>query len=242
MNDKMGVKPFQDHDPDSEEYRDLRGRLIPVVEEHIGPVKGYSSRQLAASIIANFDNVMVHFWRRDDVSKTLDKLRRSLSEAIGAYNNLPLLVTDQMEWDTGQVDSLNKERFLQKTTHDVLFQHMLPERGATKAYAALKSLAEHSDELISAIEITKRELPEGIPTRNRQTFNEWALIDASVRAAKFNKSINIPDDLDNYGDLTRFLRDVFDVFGIKKTSFRKAYDSWRKYVDGKMENYDLMDI
>ena len=242
MNGKKGVKPFQDHDPDSEEYRDLHRRLIPVVEEHIGPVKGCSSNRLASSIIVHFDTVMLHFWEKDDVSRTLDKLRRSLSEAIGAYNNLPLLVTDQMDWDTGQVDSLNRKRFLQKTTHDVLFQHMLPERGATKAYAALKALAEHSEELISAIEITKRELPDGIPTRNRQTFNDWALIDACVRVARFNKSINIPDDLDNYGDLTRFLRDVFDAFGIKKTSYRKAYDSWQKYVDGKLENYDLMDI
>ncbi|SLN70755.1 hypothetical protein ROA7450_03856 [Roseovarius albus] len=242
MSKKKNVFTYQGLDHDSDEFDELFHKIIPLMERYFTPEAIPTPRQNAAELINRYDEVMLDFWSRDQASKALTDLQRSISSLADAYARVPTLVIDRLEIDVRHCDYLQKEGFLKQTKLDIIFNHMLPEPGASLSYDALKVLATHFTEFIPAIEMTRRELPEGIPTRNRSKFNEWALIDATVHIVRKNKLMNVPAELDNSGELGRLLRDVFAAFGIEKNSFKTVYRSWREYMDGKYQNYDLMTI
>jgi hypothetical protein len=233
------AKPHMYIDPDSDEYYDLLKRLVPKLEEHFASCESFKADQCAGTLIATYDDIMLNFWTKEQAARALGDLKRALSNLASAYESLPTLAVDLLESNASHCDDLRKQRFLKETSRVLLLPAMLPERGASLAADALKPLSQHHKELVDAIEMTRRELPEGIKTRNRP-FKEWALIHATVRLVREHDAMNIPKTMDQTGPLRGLLRDVFAVFGIEKTSFKRVFESWAKYMDGEYENHDLM--
>jgi len=236
------TKPYIEIDRDSYDYDRLIDGIDQVIQFHFTTYPEFDTRQSAIKLVDTYEEIMIVFWSKEEVQIVLDELKRSLAIIASAYENIPTLVAEDLEMNATVCDDLRYDKFLNTTNLNFVTADVKPERNASIAVKALKPLATHYSGLVEAIEMTRRELPTGIATTNRQSFNQWALVHATVLLAREHSTMNIPNSMDQSGPLYKLLKDVFDVFGIKKTSFKRTYESWAKYIDGNLKNYDLASI
>lgn len=224
----------------SEEYEKVRLGVEGVLRQHFASFDNFDPSWEFHRFIGAYETLMQDFWLGEHAEKALDDLRRAISSIQEAYNSTPYLVRSELElnaefheWQASQSDH-NEPEVAQSSGP------IIPSELQVIA-KSLGPLARRADDLIAVIEQTRRELPEGIPTRNRP-LKEWALIHATVDVVRAFDAMNIPNSMDRAGPLYRLLRDIFEVFGIEKESFRRVYEGWREHIDGKYENADLLPI
>lgn len=242
MPNNKKPKPYTEIDRDSYDYDRLIEKIAQVTKISFAANPEFDARQSAIELVDTYEEVMLVFWNRQQVQEVLDRLKRNLADITSAYGSLPTLVAEDLKLNATVCDDLRYDKFLKKTDLDVIFANMKPARSASIAIKALEPLAVHCSGLIEAIEMTRRELPQGMVTKNRQSFNQWALIEATVRLVRRYNAMNIPNSMDQSGPLHKLLKEVFEIFGIKKNSFKRVFESWQMYIDGKLESYDLPSI
>ena len=228
-------------DPDGDEFWGLYDALVPVFQKHLGPDPVFSAKGEAHRFLATYDSIRQDFWTKASADESLANLKRILIELGKAYSLTPNIVLGELPLNEEQLVELEKKKYMRETEIEVAFVSAIPLPEVRRAAAALDTLCKHVEGLISSIEMTRSSLPEGIKTRNRP-IKEWALIEATVEIARSHDTINIPEDMDESGDMYRLLQDIFLVFGIKKSSFKGMFRGWKKYMDGKYENADLLTI
>lgn len=233
------LRPYESIGP--ERFYELADALLPVFERHFSHCKGFRPHWEVSRFLSAYDALMLDFWTGDKATASLNKLEVAIRNCAKAYAQLPELVRDELHGNAQQWDHFAKDRFLQKTKLNLVLSAHVPECDAEGVSSGLKSLAKNPDDFLQAIDKTRSDLPEGIPTRNRG-WQQWALIEATVQVVRANDAMNVPDYVDKSGDLYRLLNDVFAVFGIKIRSFRQIFESWRDHIDSNRENLDLLSI
>lgn len=236
-----GAEAYRPLSPDGDEFWDLYDALVPVFEKHLGPNPVYSAQSETHRFLAAYDSIRQDFWTKETASDALTKLKRALTDLASAYKSTPNLVLGELPANEEEIVESAKKKYLRETNESLVFWSTVPLPEVRKAAGALNTLCEHHEGLISSIEMTRKSLPDGFRTRNRPV-KEWALIEAAVEIARSHDGINVPEDMDESGDLYRLLRDIFLVFGIRKNSFKGVFRGWKDHVDGKFENADLLPI
>ncbi|NRB17583.1 MAG: hypothetical protein HRU33_08445 [Rhodobacteraceae bacterium] len=224
----------------SDEFEELRMAVANVLRNHLASCEKFDADSESYRFMGAFDSLMVDFWTGEQAGVALDDLRRAIAQLQIAYNSIPNLVRREVEMDAEYHDHQIRQREADSLVSQKNDEQIAP--GGLEAVAkSLGPLAKHADTLSRIVTKTRRELPQGIPTRNRP-LKEWALIHATVDVVRAFDAMNVPSTMNMAGPLYKLLRDIFQVFGIEKNSFRRVYEGWRENVDGKYEEADLMPI
>ena len=178
------------------------------------------------------------FWDRETASNAMDDFVRALNALCDKYYGIPSMVRDMIESRARGMDHEKREEFLRTTTADIVFKSSLPSLDGSAAADALKVLVTHKDALISAIAVERKELPEGMKTRNRPG-EAYAVIHAAAEVVR--RRMNVPKAVAEAGPFYRLLVDLFELCKVE-VSVPGAFRGWRKHIDGKYENMDLMPI
>lgn len=234
-------KPYEPFSASTDKYYDLLDALTLVFKKHFAHCHSFQALGEASRFLGCYESWMMAFWTGDQARKELDKLEKALRQSVVAYNALPAAVRDGLHGNAQQWDYFAKDRFLASTNLNFIFVSDIPQSEAETVSTGLNTFAENPDDFLKAIEVTRKRLPEGIPTRNR-AVQKWALIEATVELVRAHEAMNVPKSIDQSGDLGRLLAAVFDVFGIKVNSFRQLFDSWREHIDSKRETFDLLSM
>lgn len=227
-------------DINSEHYHDALDLIAGILGQHFEIDSHSMSLQIAHHFVASYQCFLEDFWTREKASIALESLSRDLKTLCTSYENVPKLVKDTLDARARGLDDERKDKYLETTTADIVFKFMLPKPDTDAAATALRTLHDHQDLLQTAIRVVRKDLPEGFATRNRPG-KAYAVIEAAATVSRAKNRINVPKAIDEAGDFYRLLVDLFELFKISST-VQGAFKGWRKNVDGKYENADLMPI
>jgi hypothetical protein len=223
-----------------DEYYETIDKIAKVLRKHMKPFNPKFPKVDAYEFRSAYLVFLDNFWSREEANVALENLSRALQNVSTSYEAVPVLVKDTIVIEADVLDVAHKDGFLKNTKAEVLHVSSLPTLGAREAAKALEVLVKQKEALLSAIRVVQRELPEGIPTRNRPS-KAWAVIHAADEISNEGKKINVPKAIDQAGPFYRLLCDLFELFEIEET-VQGAFRGWRKHMDGKFENLDLMPI
>lgn len=227
-------------DGGSDEYYETISQISSLLQKHIKPFKSRYPKSDAYQFVGSYCAFIDDFWVKDEAAFALENLSRALKEACTSYEALPKLVKEDLKLSADKLDRERQQKYLENTTADLVFKSSLPNSDSTEAAKALATLAVRHDFIQPVIQMVKKELPEGIQTRNRPG-KAWAVIHAAVEVSGHGKRINVPKAIDRSGPFYRLLSDLFELFEVDE-SVSGAFRGWRKHMDGKYEDHDLMPI
>ena len=235
-------KPYSPFRKDSDEYYDFCDDIKLVLMRHFGEYPNLIANSQTQRFISSYENVMTDFWNKKQGTESLEALRRAVLALASARASLPWLLGFELRGNASFIDEKKREQFLAKTTQDIIFKSQLPEPSSSNGVGALFALAENHLAAIEAIDMALKNVPEGIETRNRP-IQEWAIIEAAAEVARVVGAFDVPKAIDDSGPFYRLLSSLFEAFGYaKRSSLKGVYAGWRKHMDGKMDNFDLLDI
>lgn len=221
-----------------DEYYDTIDKLSEVLLRHVKPSNPHRPKNDAHHFIAAYRAFLDDFWDRETASNAIDDFVRALHALCETYVAIPPLVRGEIEARARGMDYERREEFLRTTTADIVFKSSLPSLDGSAAADALKVLVRHKGALISAIAVERKELPEGMKTRNRPG-TAYAVIHAAAEVVRTR--MNVPKAVAEAGPFYRLLVDLFELCEVE-VSVPGAFRGWRKHIDGKYENMDLMPI
>ncbi|MFD0980618.1 hypothetical protein [Tropicimonas aquimaris] len=225
----------------SDQYYEIYDRLVPVLNEHFKRCENFKAKEHAYHFLGDYYHIRMNLWSRERSSKALGDLRRAIVELIKAYENTPIPVRKELALNHEDIREEARNEFLKQHDRQVILPGAFDLPDVSKATSALKVLYEERKGLLLTIDKTQGALPEGFATRNRP-LKEWALIEVSVRLVREFDAMNVPHEIDRSGPMYRLLKDVFEVFGIRKDSLQGVYRGWREHMDGKFDIDDLLTI
>lgn len=225
----------------SDQYYEIYDCLVPVLEIHFSNCENFKAKEHAHHFLSDYQDVRQNQWNREQARKILGDLRRAIVELIDVYERTPILLLDELELNHCDILYAAKNDYMKENNLDFMFPCTIDLPDVAKAIKALRALCGERQGLLSTIDMTRKSLPEGLATRNRP-LKEWALIEVSVRLVREFGAMNVPHEIDRSGPMYRYLRDVFEVFGIRKNSLQGVYRGWRDNLDGKFESADLLTI
>ena len=224
----------------AEQYYDAADRIEDVLRRHLVQVDRRRLQHLTYDFMENVQLFESDFWGRESLIPNLEALPRLLVKAEKSFEAIPQVVKEELIREAGCHQEEAIERFKKETTKDIIFKSELPGPDATEAMKALQTIADHHSKLAAVFEKVKRELPAGMPTRNRPG-EAYSVIFAALEICKIEGSIKAPKSVDESGPFYRLVKDLFLLFGIT-TAVRGAYKGWMKNMANKYEDLDLMPI
>ncbi len=241
MIDDVVQQAYRSPDRESDEYQDRFHGIVRVFKEHFHHCPGFKDHQETHRFMAHYEAIRHDLWTKEYASEVLDDLKRAIVELIGAYRKVPKLVLDDLSLNDEKIQEIKEKRYWESNTTGYAFVSELPSAYAQEAADALATLYANHEDYLTSIGITRKGLPKGFSTRNRP-LKEWALIEATVDVVRTHNAMFVPKSMKSSGPLFRLLRDVFHIFGIEKDSFEGVYGGWKKHMDSKFENADLLPI
>ena len=223
-----------------DEYYETIDKINSVLRKHLVPFNPSRPEADAYRFSGSYLTFLDDFWAKEEALGPLVDLIRALQKTCISYEAVPKMVRNDLDARAWGLDQERKEEFLRETTADIVFKSSLPNSDVKDAVDALKTLVKNKEALCSAIRLVKNELPKGMQTRNRPG-KAWAVIQAANDVSADGKRINVPKAIAASGPFYRFLVDLFELFEIDVT-VEGAFKGWRKHMDGKYENLDLMPI
>jgi len=242
MPKKDRVAPFVPLKTDSKEFQKIYLSVRKVVARHFGDCPGLNVDLETHRFMGTYETVMSDFWNEKQGKEPLEDLKRAVLALEVAYGSLPWLLAAELEGNAGFIDDQKRDKFLEECPQDIIFSSQLPQPECKAAIDALGVLATRHKAAIEAIEMTLASVPEGIPTRNRP-IQDWAIIEAAADLARAVGAFDVPKAIDETGAFYRLLCSLVDAFGYaERKCLKGVYAGWRKHMDGKYENFDLLDI
>ena len=181
-----------------DEYYETIDRIAVVLRTHMEPSNENRPKDDAYQFRASYLSFLDDFWSKDEASVALENLSRALQNLCSTYDEVPNLVRDTLIARARGLDGELREKFLNNTSADIVFKSSLPKPDATEAAEALKTLVARKEALLWAISTVRKELPEGMKTRNRPG-RAWAVIHAAVEVSAGGTKINVPKAIDRSG-------------------------------------------
>ncbi len=223
-----------------DEHYETIDKIAGVLQQHIAATNPNRPKDDAHHFRAAYLSFLDDFWSKEEAAVALENLSRAVQKVCDAHENLPGLILDELRARAVGLDGEHREEFLKSTTADNLFSPAISKLGTDEAVNALNTLVGRRKELLSVISIVKKELPEGMRTRNRPG-PAWAVIHAANAISASGRKINVPKSMDRSGPFYRLLVDMFELFEID-TSVSGAFRGWRTHMADNYENLDLMPI
>lgn len=229
----------QPSDKPRKEKSAMIGEIHSVLRKHLNTQSSKDSISDAQNFWGAYDMFLDDFWSKKEASIALERLSRSLSELEASYAQTPPLIRYILGSRASGLDWERREKY-QKENPENQDPPSIPGPAATDAVEALEAVTGHCETLRSVVDVVRRELPEGIETRNRPR-EAWAVIHAAAEVCKQGSRINIPKAVAEAGPMYRLLSDLFVLFEIEH-SVQGTYRGWHEHMYGKYEDYDLMQI
>ena len=223
-----------------DEYYETVDKINSVLRKHMAPLNWNQPKDDAHQFQSSYLSFLEDFWSKEEAVVALEDLLRALQKICISYEAVPKMVRNDLAARAYGLDQAAKDEFLRKTKADIVYQSSLPNSDVRDGLEGLKILVKTKEALCSAIHVVRKELPEGMQTRNRPG-KAWAVIHAAVEVSANGRNINVPKAIHKSGPFYRFLVDLFELFDIGEM-VEGAFRGWRKHMCGKYENLDLMPI
>ncbi|RYH06342.1 hypothetical protein [Tropicimonas sp. IMCC6043] len=148
----------------SEEYWGLYDLLVPILKTHFKNCKKFKAEEEAHHFLSNYNYIRKNLCKRETAADSLDKLRRAIVNLFDAFGNTPELLLEELALNHEDVLQAAKEKFMNETKLNFFSWSTVDLPDVNKAVKSLITLCEERQGLLSAIEITRRNLPEGFET------------------------------------------------------------------------------
>jgi len=219
-----------------EEYYDAVDRISEILQKHFPQADRVKLRGKVDHFLAAQSSFEADFWTGEKVVPALESLPRLLAQVQALYDKIPNNVKSELQLQASVHEQTAIEEF--KKTRDMYFVSELPGPDASDGLKALQVVIEHSSKIAEVFATVKRELPAGMPTRNRPG-DAYSVIDAAMEVCQSEKAFNIPGSIDESGDFYRLLKDLFTLFGIIESP-KGTYGGWVENIKDNYENFDLI--
>ena len=235
--------------PYSDEWYDIREALRSLMAKHFLKLGDRTHRDYADHFLAAYETMRGCFWQGKSgtgytVDASLQELSIALSQLSRAYNNLPTEIQYNLSFTAWDIDEERIKNFQKsQLNRGFYFKSEEPAQDTNELLKMLRELVLKSDQVLATFALERARLPAGIPTSNRP-IAAWCVVEAAATIARLKKEISVPKKIDASnpsGPFFRFLSDLFEIFNII-TSVPGAFNGWRKHMDGKIKDSDLLPI
>lgn len=223
----------------SREHRELILNVAGVLNRFFGEREGFDDQAEAHRLYAVYASIILNAWDQRKAQEQLACLEEAIDGLQEAFRALPKLLQMELGAYARGIDEQKREDFL-NCAPDIIAKSELPKSRGETAIVALENICEDPAELKAAIRLLNDALPAGVATRNRP-MNDWAVIEAAAELCRARKLMNVPNSLGTESPFHRLLEALFRVFPTQTTPVA-SFKGWKKHVDTKRENLDLLDM
>jgi len=225
-----------------EEYRRNFHELRPILKEHFPKVGEQKLAFLIHKFISAYSSALYEAWDIGAEQENLTNFRKHLRKAAEAAKKINPNIKRELSINLSLPLTVLNGTYDRKTCDEKVFESAPDQEKVESIRQIFEILKESADTLDKMIIYTQKELPDGIPTRNRN-IGAWRIVEAATEICLPSSPdlINIPKRMGPYGPLYRLLVDLFEYYGMN-ANVEGAFNSWVKGIHRKREFLDLLPI
>lgn len=227
-------------DWDTEEAKQMHRDVTAVLELHFSEFGLDRFQGMTDMLLSSYQVALAEMWCREDEQEKLAKLKHQIRKLSEAYASIHWLIQSELRLNATLPLKTVNGAYVPSEEHEQTSVES-DQHPPFLAMGALLTLNENFEDLFPAIEMTSRNMHEGIKYKKR-AYEAWRLVEAAADLCRaYPNTINVPKGLNPTCRFRKLLADLFEYFEIEVTP-EGAFKGWYTNVDSIREKLDLLPI